>query len=480
MPDIKRNFFYQSLNRLILVLTPLITAPYIARVLGAEGIGISAYTTSVASYFTMFAMLGFYSHGRRAIARIRDDPRELNATFSNIFFFQAIISIIAIIAFIIFLVFGVTEFRVLLALQLFLVITPLVNIRWLFTGLENIRFFTLCQVIVSILVVACVFIFVNDRSDLAAYILIMALGIFLPQALVWFHIKRYVSFVKPTWTYIKAHIKPILVLFIPVVAVSVYTVLNRIMLSVMSDNVQLGFFVNSMKLVSIPMGFISTFNAVMLPRMSNIIAGNKDAGKQNLTTASMRYVMLIAFAMTFGIAAIANNFAPLFFGSEFDDVGIIVMGLCLMIPFLAFSNTLEAHYIMPHSLDKLFSGSAVLAAVLSLVANFIFIPRLGAMGAVIGVVAAESIRCIILAIYSRKALPLWTYVKNSFFFLFTGIAMFFLVYFIGELLSQSILSVIAQISIGIVFYLGLSAVYLYKVKDEVFHKWVCKTAKKRS
>lgn len=467
---IKRNLFYQSIHQITIVLIPLLLTPYISRVLGAEGIGIYSYTQAIAMYFVLFAMLGIEHHGSRSIATVRDNSEKLNRTFSNLVWLRIAISFVTIIFYAIFIASSSDEYRIFFIVQAPLVISALFDITWFFAGLENFRVVTVRNVLIRTISLILVFIFVNDRSDLWIYTIIMSTGVLLGQVSVWLLVKRYISFVKPSLSEIKPHIRPLLVLFIPVIALSVYNVLNRIMLGAMADSVELGFFANSRALVSIPTGFIIASNTVMIPRIANINAAGNDSEKSRLTLISMKYVMLLAFAMAFGIAAIANDFAPLFFGPEFADIDRLIVVLCIILPFLAFSNTLAAQYIVPHSKDMVYAASTVFAAVMSIVANLLFIPQYGAMGAVIGVIAAESTRCIILAVYSRKALPIFTYIKNSIFFLIAGIAMFFLVRIIGGLTDANVLSIILQVSIGAVFYLGVNTIYLYATKDELIRR----------
>jgi len=469
---IRKNFFYQSIYRVVLLLVPLIVSPYISRVLGAERIGVYALTSSVASYFVLFAMLGIAHHGNRTIAAVRDDPEKLNKTFSNLLTLHIVVSLAAIAAYIVFIVLFTGADRMFFIAQAPVVVASLFNITWLFMGFEDFKSVTIRNVIVKTLTVICIFIFVRDRDDLWIYLLIMSLGSLFGQISVWMLIRRFVKFVKPTWGGVKQHIKPLLILFIPIVSMSVYNTLNRIMLGTIADNAELGFFSNSNRLISIAMGFIWALNSVLIPRIANLNAKCDEAGKQKLTITTMRYIMLLAFAMTFGIAAIAGDFAPIFFGSEFEGIGNLITGLCVMLPFMAFGNTLASQYIVPLSKDKAYSLSAVIAAIVSVVLNLVFIPLYGAMGAVIGIVSAESTRCIILTIVSGRALPIWIYIKNSIYFLLAGVAMFFIVQFIGNFLEQSLFSIFLQVVIGAVFYLSISAIYLYFSKDEVFDKLV--------
>jgi O-antigen/teichoic acid export membrane protein len=466
--SVKKNAFYQTIYQLLISLLPLVLAPYVSRVLGANNIGIYSYTFSVTTYFMIFALLGISHHGSRTIATVRSNKEKLNRVFSNLFFLHLCVSLVILVTYIGFIYFFAGEHKLLFIIQTGLVLSALFDITWLFSGLEQFKLIVTRNAIIKIITVACVFIFVKDENDLWKYILILTLGTFAGQAVAWFFIKRFISFIKPTWNEVKKHIKPILILFIPVIATSVYNVMNKIILSAMTDNIQLGFFENSFKTISIPISIILAFNSVLIPRISALNASGKEAEKERLTLVSMKYVMLLAFAMTFGISAIAHDFSPLFFGLEFKDCGALIAILCISIPFLAFSNTIASQYIVPNLKDKTYSFAVVMSAIANVIANIILIPKYEAVGAAIGVIIAEIVRCIIMSIASRKALSLLIYIKNSMFFIIIGIFMYFIVRFIAGFMTQIVISLLVQVVIGVVFYLGASAIYLYKTKDEFF------------
>ena len=472
MPSIKKNIAYQSAYQLLIIILPLILAPYISRVLGAENIGIYSYTLSIASYFAMFAMLGIGAHGNRTIAAVREDERRLAETFSDLLFFHVFVSLVVIVAYAVFVIFADRELKLFYIIQSIVVLSALLDVNWLFMGLEQFRLMVIRNMAVKLVQVICVFAFIRGSDDLWMFILIMALGTLMNSAVLWLFIGRFVSFVRPTWTGIKHHVRPLLVLFIPAIAISVYKILSKIMLGAMTDHVQLGFYDNSEKIVLIPMGFIIAFNMVMIPRMSNLGAKEEKATQDRLTLISMKYVMMLAFAMAFGIAAIANGFAPLFFGEEFRECGPLIAGMCVMLPFLAFSNLIAAQYLIPHAKDAIYTTATVGGAVLSVAANLILVPRYQAMGAVAALVLAEVARCAVMFVATRKALPIWTYVKNGLPFLFMGVLMYALLYPIGQALGESVAAILSQVGIGAVFYLVLCVAYLYVTKDVFFMSYV--------
>ena len=474
MPSLKKNFLYQSLYQLLIILLPLALAPYVSRVLGAENIGVYSYTFSIATYFVYFAKLGLNHHGARTVGAVRDDKNKLNKAFSNLFFLHLVISLFVIAAYAVFLVFFVGEYKLYFAIHFIALFSALLDINWLFLGLEQVKFTVMRSTLVRISAAASVFIFVKNPDDLWKYTLIMSLGTFMGQAIVWAFVRRFVAFVKPTWHDIKPHIKPMIILFIPVIAMSVFNLLDKIMLGAMTDKIQLGFYENSQKIIIVPIGLITAFNAVMLPRMANINAKGNDAEKRRLTLISMKYVMLLALAMAFGIAGIADRFAPWFFGGAFRDCAVLIKTLCLMIPFLAFQNVITSQYLIPAGKDKTYTASTVAGAVINVIANIILIPRFGALGAVISTILAEVLRCFIVVFAAKKQLPLALYFKNTLFFLFAGGAMYALVRYVGLLANDVYATILIQVVVGAGVYLGVSAVYLYLTKDAFFRENVVK------
>ncbi|MDR2559177.1 MAG: flippase [Oscillospiraceae bacterium] len=468
MPAIKKNLLYQSLYQLLIILVPLALSPYLSRVLGAEGIGIYSYTFSIVTYFVYFAKLGLAHHGARTIAAVRDDKQQLDKTFGNLFFLHLLVSVFALLAYIVFLVFFTGEYRLFFTIHAIALFSALLDINWLFMGLEQVKFTVVRNVAVKLLATGSVFVFVNEPADLWKYTLIMSLGTFFGQAMVWAFVKRFIRFVRPTWACMKPHIKPLLVLFIPVIALSVYNILDKIMLGAMTDKIQLGFYENSQKIIFVPIGLITAFNAIMIPRISNINAKGDENEKNRLTLLSMKYVMLLAIAMMFGIAGIAGRFAPWFFGGEFRECGALIKTLCIIIPFLAFQNVITAQYLIPNNLDKMHTISTVAGALINVAANFILIPQLGATGAAISTILAESLRCFIVVLAAKKQLPIGKYLKNSLFFFAAGAVMYVLVHYIGVVTDRFGWTIFIQVVIGAGFYLGVSAIYLHLTKDAFF------------
>lgn len=259
----------------------------------------------------------------------------------------------------------------------------------------------------------------------------------------------------------RIHFKPLLILFIPSIAVSLYKIMDKIMLKSLSDAVQVGYYENSEKIITIPQGIIAAVGTVMLPKMSNLVIKNDKNSMQKYLDFSIQGVMFIAIALMFGLAGIANEFAPVYFGNEFTSCGIIISGLAITIPFISFANIIRTQFLIPNSKDNVYVISVIIGAILNLSINRLLIPYFQAMGAVIGTIAAEVSVCFIQCIAVRNELPFKKYFRNILPFPLLGIIMYIAVRVIGKNMGGNFVTVIIEITTGAFIYLGLGIILFY-------------------
>ena len=465
MGSIKKNFLYNSLYQILILILPLVTVPYISRVMGPSGVGIYSYTFAIASYLYLIAMLGVNNYGNRTIAMVRDDRKKLTESFWSIYYLQLILSLLLSLGYIFFVIEYVDEYKLIYLLQVLYIISAAFDINWFCFGLEEFKLTVTRNTIIKILSVIAIFLFVNSSDDLWLYTLIMTAGLLLSQVVIWPFVIKRIDFLIPSWYSIRKHIKPNLVLFIPVIAISLYKVMDKIMLGAMSDVAQVGFYTNALKIVSIPLGLLTALGTVMLPRMSNLVANGELLKSKEMISKSMYFVMFMAAAFGFGIAGIAPEFTPWFFGDEFVDSTPLIMGLSITIVFIGWANVIRTQYLIPNSKDNIYIISVICGAVINLIINIIFIPVYGAMGAVVGTVVAEATVCIIQTWMARNALDIKKYFKDGLVFLMFGAIMFLALRGIPLLLSGTII-IVVQVLIGILLYVSLSMIFLIKIKKD--------------
>ena len=275
MSSIKKNFLYNSLYQILVMFIPLITTPYISRVLGAQGVGTYSYAYSIANYFVLFIMLGLNNYGNRTIARVRDNEKKLSKTFWSIYALQLFLGIIINIIYVGYSFFISSNIYISLSM-FFYVLSATFDINWLFFGLEKFKLTIIRNTTIKILTTICIFWFVNTSKDIVVYCLIMTSGMLLSQLLLWPYVIKKIKVYRPNFQDISKHIKPNLILFITVIAVSLFNIMDKIMLGIMTTKVEVGFYESSQKIIAIPTALITSLGTVMLPRMSNMVEKNEE------------------------------------------------------------------------------------------------------------------------------------------------------------------------------------------------------------
>lgn len=462
MNSIKKNFMYNSIYQILVICIPLITTPYISRILGAEGIGIYSYSYSVAQYYVLFIMLGLNNYGNRTIASLRDDRKKLSVAFGNIYAMQFSLGIVISIIYLIYSCFFAQNTYAALIMGIY-VVSACFDINWFLFGMEKFGITVFRNIIIKIVTTILIFLFIKEKSDVYKYCIIMAGSMIISQVVLWPCVKKLVDYYKPTWKGIKIHIKPNLVLFLTVIAVSLFKIMDKIMLGILTDTKQVGFYESSERIISIPIAFITALGTVMLPRITNMITNN-DKGSSSLLYKSILLAMFLSSSMGFGIMGVSKIFVPLFYGPGYEicvQLFLILMPSCL---FLAFGNVIRTQYLLPKQMDKIYVISAFLGAIINIIINLLLIPKLGAVGAAVGTLFAEATVCIYQAFMIRNCIVIKKYVVKSFPFIISGIIMFVSLYNIEVQSENQVLVLCLMIIIGVFIYFFVLLIQAFIVK----------------
>lgn len=465
--SIKTNLMYQSFYEILGIILPLLTSPYISRVLGAEGLGIFSYTYSIAYYFQLFGMLGVKFYGNRSIAQVRDSQDKVNIIYSEIFIIHIIFSVISTICYGIYSIM-ISQYKWYSILQLVMVFATVFDISWLFFGLEQFKVTVSRNTVIKLLSVIAIFVFVKDKDDLWKYILIMASSQFLGNIMLLWMSRKYVHFQFSCNLELKKHIKPLFVLFVPVISTSLFKYMDKIMLGMIGKKIELGYYENAEKILNVPLSIILSFGSVMLPKISNLLSNGKTKVVNKYIEMSIKYMSCISIAMAFGMAGLAINFAPVFWGNEFKESGFLIMLLAISLPFTTIANIVRNQDLIPNGKDSYYSIAIIIGAITNLIINWNLIPRLQSIGVTIGTIASEIIVCCVQMVMVDRSVNYRKYLKESTIFLIPGFTMFVCVYGIGKILGASIVSLLIQIIVGLLIYTGVVGIYFMITQDEEY------------
>lgn len=468
MNDVKKNILYNIAYQVLAIILPFITAPYLSRVVGANGVGIYSFSYSIALYFTYFTMLGLNNYGNRTIASVQDNYEVRSKAFCEIYSMQIICFAISMIAYL-FYAFLFAQDKTAAIIMIVTVGSAAFDINWFFFGMEKFKLTVVRNTVIKIVTVICIFLFVKAKSDIYIYIIIMSIGCLASQLCLWPFMKKMVKFQLPDWDGIKKHFKPNLVLFVPVIAVSIYKIMDKIFLGYMSTMEQVGYYENAERIITITVTMVTAIGTVMLPRMTSLVSNDKISESKHYIDKTMLVVLAYTNAVMFGILAVANEFSIIYYGEDFVTTGVIMCFLSVTVVFLGCGNVIRTQYLIPNKEDKVYLISAILGAVVNFVINLILIPKYSAVGAAIGTICAEAAVCGYQLYSVRKDFNLVKYLKWEFVFAVFGIIIFFIIKLM-PVQSNAIITLIMHIIVGGFVYILLSGIYTIKFEKISFRK----------
>lgn len=466
--SVKRNFAYNIAYQVLAIALPFVTAPYLSRVLGAENLGIYTYSYSIASYFLLFATLGMANHGNRSIAAAPRDRDSLGNVFINNYVIQLSCGFVTFSLYVVYCLM-LQENQLVAIVQGLIVLSGILDINWLFFGLEEFRITVVRNAVVKLLSFISIFVFVRTEDDLWIYVLIMSLSVLVSQAIMWGFLKPRVALKKPEWRIVKRNIKPVLVLFIPVVSYSIYMLIDKVQLGQLASMSEVGYYGNAEKIMNIPVSIMTALSTVMLPRATKVLAEGDEAGYEHYMLASFTFVAVIEGFLCLGISSVATLFAPLYFGAEFVSTGYILRLLIIAPIVSGFANVIRTQYLIPKFMDRVYVVSTVAAAVVNFSLNLVLVPTMQSMGAVVGTICAESTVLIIQVIAVRRCLPWGKIASCTVPYLLVALMCYAVVAALNLLLPFGDLGkLVMDILIGGCVYAALLVVVAQRKKDYIW------------
>ena len=466
----KKNAAYNVGYRLFSVLLPLVTAPYLSRTVGREGVGLYSCAWSYSYIFCLIGMLGLNDYGVRAIARVRDRREELERTFSEIWQMQLLVAGATLLLWFGYVFLFAGEERVIAFHLTMMSVSCLVSFDWCLMGLDLFRPIALRNTLIKSIAAVCVFLFVKGPKDLWIYAFAWSLSTLLGNLSCISSLRGRVKYHRVPMADSLRHLAPCAVLFISVIAVSVYRTMDKVMVSKIAGMEQNGLYENAEKIIYCLSGFISAIGTVMMPKISHMQEqGQMDAIRAHIDK-SMNLVICMVCAMAFGVAAVADRFAPLFYGADFRYSGTLMVPLAFTLMLIGFANVIRTQWILPQGRDDIFVKSVCTGAVVNLVANICLIPSLQSMGAVIGTLLAEASVPLVQFMILRKELPYKQYLGYVLVYSGIGGGMLLAVRGIGTLLpADSWIGLGIQTAAGILAF-GLLTVAYWKISGRHYER----------
>lgn len=494
--SIAKNYIYNMVYQVLILVLPLITTPYLSRVLGPEGIGIYGYTYSIVTYFILFGSLGVAMYGQREIAYAQENVEARKKVFIEIIIFRFLSIMLASIAYF-FLFMNGKEYQIYYQILLIELIAAAFDISWFFQGMEEFKRTVTRNVLVRICSVSLVFIFVKTKEDLAKFTLIYSLADLIGNLSLWIYVPKYIKGAKVKNINVLKHLPQIILLFIPQIANQIYKILDTTMIGTLVENkAETGYYEQGQKVIRLLLTVVTSLGVVMVPRMASTYASGDNEKIKNYMKMSFKFVFFLAFPIMFGIMSISKAFIPVFFGTGYDKVVILINVISPILILMGMGNVLGTQYLLPTKKQKEYTISVAIGLGVNFVLNYFLIRKYASIGASIATVLSELVIVIIQFQYIKKDISFKNLLEMAWKYFLSGVIMFIACFGIRILLNTSLLnsllanfannvgigkenlfnvaSIIIQMGLGVLVYFGM----LIILKDDYVFKFIDKLKSK--
>ena len=465
--SIKKNYIYNLVYQTLLVIAPLITTPYVSRVLGADGVGTASFVESIASYFTLFAALGAITFGQREISYTRDDKYQRSIVFYNVFIFKLIVSLTVLL---VYLLLCLTIFKssiyFIFAIN---ILAVTFDITWFFQGLENFRLIATRNSFFRVLSIIFIFTFVKSKEGISLYCLSLTFFTLLSNlSLIPNLIKELVPVDKSDIHPFK-DVRTIISLFLPTIAIQIYTVLDKTMIGLITkDAAENGYYEQSIKISRFLLFIVTALSAVVIPRIGYYFNKNDNESLKKLIYKSYRFTMFLAIPMAFGLFAISDNVVPWFLGVGFDKAKVLIKILSFLLIAIGLSNVTGLQYMVPTKKQRLLTISLFIGALINFILNLILIRYFKSVGAAIASIMAETIITISQFYLVRTEISFVNVFRETFRYIISAAIMFVVVSIISTNLAPSIINSLIMVICGGLIYIVSLAICRDRLLLEVF------------
>lgn len=459
--NIVKNYLYNLGYQLLILVVPLITIPYISRVLGTENIGLFNFFQSIVSYFVLLGCVGLNLYGQREVAFCKDNVFRRSRVFWELQIIRIFTISISLILYYFIIVRNSVGYSRYYTIFLIEIVSSLFDVSWFFQGVENFGMQAIRNLITKILGIIAIFAFVKTAQDLDKYIFWYVATILIGNISMWVTLPKYLGSTTIKTFGVLKHIVPIFIIFLPQIATSIYAQLDKTMLRIFGNYIEVGYYGQAEKIVRIAVTITTSLGAVMLSRIASTYSSGDSEAVKGYIKNSFRFLFAIGYPIMFGLMVISYGMVPWFFGDGYDMVAPCMILLSPIILVIGISNVIGTQYLLPTNRMKEFTVSVSVGLIVNVILNTFLISKWGCLGAAIATVIAEIVVSILQFFFVRKEFKLSILKLGNKNFL-AAFIMGVVVFGISFLLKEDIIGTAIQIFTGLIIYV----VSLILLKDE--------------
>lgn len=401
--SLKQNFIMYFIRNFFNLGFGIIIFPLVARKLGAENLGKVQYVEAIIAYFILFINLGVDTYGKREVALYRNNKEKLSEIVLELIFILFITTILGSIVYIYFINFFVKEtvIKKIFILYIFYILLNLFNVEWFYTGIEDQSYITKRNILFKFISAILIVVFIKSKKDIYIYTSILIFALVGSNLLNLFNLRKYISIKKIRIMSIKKHLKPLFILSVSTLALSISYNLDSIMIKNLVGDRELGYYSFAMKFGKMPLVFAASIVTIFYPRLCNLLGQNKKEDYYKLTVFGMELILLFSFPASIGMFILSDIIIKVCAGVEFLPSVLIMKVFSIFVLVMGFAICTGSMTLIANKKDKIYSLSVVVGSGLNFIFNIIFISKIGALGAAIATLITEITAIIIRILFCR-------------------------------------------------------------------------------
>ena len=374
MNKLSKNYLMTGGYQLLNILIMLIITPYLTRTLGSQSLGIDAYVLSIVQICQIMGSLGSTVYANREIAYVRTDKNRLTCVFWELFILRILLGSIVTVFYLV-IAFH-SAYKAVFLIQLITLLSYYLDVSWLYIGTEDVAPLTLCSAVVRLCTTPLIFLFVKTPAHLNLYVAIYAMTLALICGILIFGARKRVGRLPFGQLNLGRHLKPVIALFLPQAASSLYVMFDKTMLGLLaSDFSRVSIYEKPELIVKAPTVLAMALTTVTMPRIAFCHARGRKDDIRDLVRSSLELVFLL--------------FIPAYLGPAYMDSVRVVWILAPIILAIAMTNVSGSQFLTGCNETGYLSLSYLVSAAFNIVGNFFLIPHLDEIGASFTTLGAE-------------------------------------------------------------------------------------------
>ncbi|MDT2660055.1 oligosaccharide flippase family protein [Enterococcus hulanensis] len=456
------NIFFNGIYQVFAILAPIITVPYVSRILGSYYLGEFSYFYSICVFLGIFVLWGLNQFGTKLVSESSGEKRT--KIFFQLWSIQIAIGLSVLFIFFIFSLFSDKKETLLLFLPY--MISLLMDLSWFYVGISEIKKVIIRNTFVKIISILLIFLFVKGAKDFPIYIIVNTGGNLIANLFFIFSLKDFVDIKqKKFFPFPIDYFKIGLGLLVPQIAVQIYTSLDKVIVGNIAGSVELSYYDQSQKIARIVLALVGSVSLVLMPEMAR--KKNNEETFMKIFNTSLDLTLIISMLLSIIISTNTKLFVPWFFGSEFTPMTLNMMLSSMLIIFISYGGVFANQYALSMGFYKVYSIPYIVGAAINIIMNVLFVSKWGSLGGTISLIITELIVCLLRVFLLRRYIHMFDIFKRQLMvFISGGITLLFALTFYIET-GNTFLTMCVNSFIVCIVFLGMIVIFSQNYRNKL-------------